>query len=440
MRLQVLILTVIMGFSACRCAQTEDPRSAWLENTIYEDHRDILLREPALTELKFEKMALSPFNYFRGTAGQYLRDVSRPLKTRAAGFSGQTTLLVGDPHPENLGVYRDLEGEQYFEFNDFDAATLGPPEYDVWRLAVGFAVLEAQANTSCESVAAVVDGYASHWRSESVPLDGAIVDDLKRRGLRDGAAREELDDYTGVENGVRTHKVGDIEAREGALWVDTILEPTPEQAQLVQAAFSAYEPTVATRARPGAIKGIVRRLGAGVASYPFLRFYVLTEGPTESLDDDVLLEVKETLAAPRGAGLPIAADQLWSSNGERVVDAQRRLQSSPDVDPLLGWGDAHGMTFRVHERTKYQKGFDVERYTENFADGEWTCDDATLFARQSGAILAQAHGRGGLDLTLSLAQQDETTTFATSYAARVLEDYQRFRQLVERRAWAPKVD
>lgn len=434
-----LLLVGVLGIAACQCQQADDPRSAWLENTIYEDHQDILLREPELAQLKFEKMAQSPFNYFRGSASQYLRDVSRPLKTRAAGFSDATILLVGDPHPENLGVYRDLEGDQSFEFNDFDAATFGPPEYDLWRLVAGFIVLESQASTSCDLGPAVVSGYASPWPSVTTDVEGTIIADLKQRALRDGEAREELDDYTLVEDGVRTLRLGDIEAREGSLFVDTLVAPTPAQRTLVQRAFDSYLPTVATRAQPGNIKDIALRLGAGVASYPFQRFYVLTEGPTASLDDDIILEVKETLSAPRGANLPLNPDKLWASNGERVVDAQRRLQSSPDVDPLLGWGDAGGMSFRVHERTKYQKGFDIVRYQEKMAEGDWDCADAADFATAAGQALAASHHRAGFKVSLSPAQQHETSSFAADYAAQALEDYERFKQLVERHAWSPRL-
>ncbi len=434
MRVDLSILVVVLGLVSCKCGPDSDPRSAWIETMFAQDHQDILLRAPELTEQKFRKMAQTPFNYFRGTGALFLRDLSDPDMTRPKGFSSQRILLVGDPHPENFGTYRDASGAFSLEFNDFDAASMGPPEYDLWRLAVGFEVLEAQAQTSCGASAAMVSGYAAGQGAATTPAD-VIFADLVRRAQRDGDAREELDDYTVIEGGVRTLALGEIEPAEDGISVDELVGLTIEEDRLVRTLMMRYpESTVAHRS-PGAVKAIARRLGAGVASFPLLRFYVLTEGPTLGLEDDLLLEVKETGAVFIIPGVPVLPDELHSTNGERVVKAQRQMQSANALDPWLGWASEGTMSFRIRERSKYQKGFDVLRLEEKIVEGDWTCTDFSVFARSAGQLLATAHRRVGGEVEVNQAAQQEAVAFAKTYSATLLSDYQRFRALVARGAW-----
>ncbi len=441
MRVELFFLVVLLGLMSCKCGPNTNPdsdtRSVWLETTIQQDHQDILLRAPDLTQQKFQKMAATPFNYFRGTGPQFLRDLSDPQTLRPKGWSSQSILLLGDPHPENFGTYRAASGEFTLEFNDFDAAWTGPPEYDLLRLAVGFEVLEQQVQRACGASEAVIAGYGESIVSEvaASDSDGVIFADLVRRAERDGDAREELSDYTIIKDGVRTLVFGELEAPEDGVLVDELVGLTAQEDRLVRGLVERYPDSTLDRRDPGAIKGIARRLGAGVASFPYLRFYVLTEGPTTDLGDDLLLEVKETGAAFSVPGVPVFADELWPNNGARVVDAQRKTQSKVGLDTWLGWAAEGSMSFRFQERTKYQKGFDAQRLKEKLDEGKWTCEDFTVFARSAGRLLGAAHLRAGARGPLAAASQHEALTFAKTYSAIIFSDYQRFRALVARGAW-----
>jgi hypothetical protein len=59
--------------------------------------------------------------------------------------------------------------------------------------------------------------------------------------------------------------------------------------------------------------------------------------------------------------------------------------------PWSSWADAAPLSFRVRERTKYQKNIDIERVAENLADGTWAPADVVELARIAGALLARAH-------------------------------------------------
>jgi hypothetical protein len=60
------------------CGAAADPRAAWLQGTLTDDNRDLLYRDPSLVQGKYAKMALGPYPFFRGTALQWMRDLSDP--------------------------------------------------------------------------------------------------------------------------------------------------------------------------------------------------------------------------------------------------------------------------------------------------------------------------------------------------------------------------
>ena len=113
-------------------------------------------------------MATRHFDFFRGTAGQYWRDVTEagPLaSTTAVGDGGSAWLwIVGDPHLENLGTFRSPDGVVAVDWNDFDAATVGPWWLDLRRLAVSLAVatdeLDRERGTDRVLIEAAVQAYA----------------------------------------------------------------------------------------------------------------------------------------------------------------------------------------------------------------------------------------------------------------------------------------
>lgn len=454
-----------------------DDRANWLRDRNIEDNRDLLERYRALTEGKFRKMAATPYNYFRGTANIYFRDMTLPgfhnYPTQFGSPQASHILLVGDPHPENIGSHLDAKDRMTIDFNDFDGSTYGPYHLDVRRLALGFYILgelNADAMTPAQRqamVRGVVQGYVDeierqnedkgtrfvYKRGKGEREAGAILGDLIRRAERDGDIREELEEYAPIDKDGKSRAMfyGIFEESdiEGVVR-DQLFQPTDEERQRVERWMQNYPESLVDRdmfAR-GAfrIKGISRRVGAGVSSYPVQRYYVLTEGETEALDDDLLIELKEILDPPALGGLPSFGIREFSSNGERVVRAQRALQHNERVDPLLGWstfGDAAPTSVRVRHRTKYQKGVDVARITEELANEEITPDDVITFATRAGTLLAASHarattlqGKPSLEvITAALGKKtagfvDETVAFVEAYGPETLEDYDRFRAMI----------
>lgn len=448
------------------CDTPEAGRRAWLQSTLVDDNRALLEREPALTADKFRKMASRPYFWFRGTMAVYLADVGRPgpgfAPSRFTSQQSSGVLLVGDPHPENLGTFRLADGTMVLEFNDFDASAHGPFTYDVRRLGLGFAAALYEAGRG-EAVSAVVEAVARGYRAEIEALAageaptvarrgeevGAIADDVLRRGERDGDAGEALAEYTRVVGEARVMFEGDVEPPVGGLISDRVLPVEPAEARLVERLVGAYRSTVATPRPAGffAIKGISRRLGAGVSSYPLRRWYVLVEGATAGLDDDRLLEVKELPDPPQPVQRAHLSPRMFHSNGERVIAAQRLLQADgqgAQRDGLLGWAELGSLSVRVRERTKYQKGIDVERIADKMGERKWEADDVAEFAHLAGRLLARGHalaptldGPPGLDAIAAVIARDrgefvtETVDFVLGYHPQVEVDYDVFCALVE---------
>ncbi len=92
-----------------------------------------------LLPIKYGRMATSSFAFFRGSAVVMAADLSK------TPVSGITTMLCGDAHLSNFGIFASPERKLIFNINDFDECYPGPWEWDLKRLAVS-AVLAGKAN------------------------------------------------------------------------------------------------------------------------------------------------------------------------------------------------------------------------------------------------------------------------------------------------------
>src|SRR6202789_432635 len=82
-------------------------------------------RVPALLAIKWERMAASPFGFFRGAVPLMAADLS------VLPHTGLETQLCGDAHVRNLGAYAAPDGRLVFDINDFDETIRGPFEWDI---------------------------------------------------------------------------------------------------------------------------------------------------------------------------------------------------------------------------------------------------------------------------------------------------------------------
>ena len=107
-----------------RCAET---RSSLLEEQAQ-------TRLPELVPIRYGRMLVSPFAFFRGAAYLMAADLADGPRT---GLHAQ---LCGDAHLSNFGIFAAPDRRLVFSINDFDETLPGPFEWDVKRLAASFAV------------------------------------------------------------------------------------------------------------------------------------------------------------------------------------------------------------------------------------------------------------------------------------------------------------
>ena len=89
---------------------------------------------PELVPIRYGRMLVSPFTFFRGAAYPMAADLAGAART------GLDVQLCGDAHLSNFGAFAAPDRRLVFSINDFDETLPGPFEWDVKRLAASFAV------------------------------------------------------------------------------------------------------------------------------------------------------------------------------------------------------------------------------------------------------------------------------------------------------------
>ena len=91
-------------------------------------------RVPELVPIRYGRMLVSPFAFYRGAAKIMANDLATTPQ------SGLTVQCCGDAHLSNFGVFASPERRLVFDVNDFDETLPGPWEWDVKRLAVSMLI------------------------------------------------------------------------------------------------------------------------------------------------------------------------------------------------------------------------------------------------------------------------------------------------------------
>ena len=140
-----------------RAARTETPRTshASLEPAAGRDPLALLDadnegRVPELIPIRYGRMLVSPFAFYRGAAAVMAHDLA---STPRAGLSVQ---LCGDAHLANFGGFASPERAMVFDLNDFDETLPGPFEWDVKRLAASFEIASRHRNLGTKERRTVV--------------------------------------------------------------------------------------------------------------------------------------------------------------------------------------------------------------------------------------------------------------------------------------------
>src|SRR2546430_2531077 len=125
-----------------KAARAETPRSshaAWEPSSQRPRPLGLLeeqaqTRLPELVPIRYGRMLVSPFTFYRGAAYLMASDLAGMPRT------GLHVQLCGDAHLSNFGFFAAPDRGLVFSINDFDETLPGPFEWDVKRLAASVAV------------------------------------------------------------------------------------------------------------------------------------------------------------------------------------------------------------------------------------------------------------------------------------------------------------
>ena len=379
-------------------------------------------RVPALLAIKWERMAASPFGFFRGAVPVMAADLAMLLHT------GILTQLCGDAHVNNLGAYAAPDGRLVFDINDFDETIRGPFEWDLKRLTTSIILAGREAGgktAACDEAAEVL--LKSYRRSihafASMPvleLARYQVHRLQRITPVSQVLRK-AERATPQYNAERLT----IQPKSSAHRIFVENKPlqyrlSPAKAQTILDSLRMYRTTLLPERqhffdqfRP--LDVAFRVVGTGSVG---LRDYVVFfEG--NGSQDPLFLQIKEEPASAYAAYLGEMGEP--QHQGRRVVQGQRAMQFLSDL--FLGWTTIDNRYYLVRQLNDHKAAIVME---------ELKGDGLSQYAEICGELLARGHARAGDPLALagyignSDRFADAIAEFAVDYADQTEADYKVF--------------
>lgn len=401
-----IIFTVLVG---CQPLSDRAARKAWLQEQFVADNRVWLTRDPARVADKFARMAGDPYDLMRGNLAVMLADIARPHVDRPPtrflrSAAATTTLIFGDPHPENAAVCGSPDGADAavtIEYMDLDAAEYGPWTLDLRRAALGWRTLAAQLDgCRCEDdvVDALIDGYLDALidgeqpqlqdRDTAEDLHGEVVEDLFDEAGEEGLERRRFYSATTLGPEGQRRLVIDSEVDPKGKAVLDLTGAERAQAERLLERWARDRP-------PGfRVLDVARRFGVGVSSRPAVRYVFVWDLGDPGEADDQLAQVREVIDPPAFPGRAPRAPHAFETNGQRAAWTAARLWSLPDADPLNGSVEDGAQSFKSQSWWSWIQDFDREDIVEEWEEGDYTPDDIAALARTLGLVLGGAHGRG----------------------------------------------
>jgi uncharacterized protein (DUF2252 family) len=363
-------------------------------------------RVPELVPIRYGRMVVSPFTFYRGAAAVMAADLAR------APASGLRVQACGDAHLSNFGVFAAPDRRLVFDLNDFDETLSGPWEWDVKRLAASFEIAARENGFKRKQRRSVVSTVARAYREAIRGFAGlrnlevwyarldaeAVMQVLRAEGHKlmkkaeKGVAKARAKDSLRALDRL-THEVN---GKMRIVSNPPLVVPV-EELLFGDEGFDLEE----------AIRGVIERYGeslkgdrrhlletyrfrhiarkvVGVGSVGTRAWIVLLTGRDDG--DPLFLQAKEAQASVLE---PHAGESRFQNHGQRVVEGQWLMQAASDS--FLGWCPTTGIDGR-------QRDF----YVRQLWDGKGSIDTEAMtprtmeiYARMCGWTLARAHARSG---------------------------------------------
>jgi uncharacterized protein (DUF2252 family) len=402
-----------------------------------------------LVPIRFGRMLVSPFAFFRGAACVMASDLSSAPRT------GLQVQLCGDAHLSNFGAFAAPDRRLVFDVNDFDETLPGPFEWDLKRLVASFAVAGRSRGFDARVRASITRAVSRAYR-EAMLTSGRMhtldiwyarvdVDEVAKqfKAQASSAAKKQLDKTLAKARTKDTLAAFDkltteVDGKPRIVSEPPLIVPLDEltPSDEARSGHAAMQQLVNSYRRT--LSGDRRRLlerfryadaarkVVGVGSVGTRDWIVLLLGSDSS--DPLFLQAKEAEASVLE---PFLGKSGFTTHGQRVVEGQRLMQAASDI--MLGWFHATGLD-----------GVERDFYVRQLWDSKGSVDVETMepegmvaYGRLCGSTLARAHARSGDAVAIGsyLGTGDEfdrsLATFAETYADQNERDFDALKSAVE---------
>jgi uncharacterized protein (DUF2252 family) len=439
-----------------KAARAELPRSAhgaWEAPLSRRDPIDLLeqqaqTRLPELGPIRYGRMLVSPFAFFRGGAYLMAADLADGPRT---GLQAQ---LCGDAHLSNFGIFAAPDRRLVFSINDFDETLPGPFEWDVKRLAASLAVAGRERGFNGAIRRSVVGAAVREYRE-------AMTHFAERRNIEVWYARLDIAairDQLGAEFSSKQmkrvqSKVANVHTKDSMRALTKLCRTVDGELRIVgNPPLVTPIEDVLPDAEQEHLEDVVRRMirtyqrtlphdrrhllesyryvhaarkVVGVGSVGTRAWILLLTGRDET--DPLFLQFKEA----QGSVLePFLGKSEYGQHGQRVVEGQRMMQAAPDI--LLGWE-------RIITIDGQKRDFYIRQLWDSKGSAEVELMDPPgleAYGTICGWTLARAHARSGDRIAIAAylgggdAFDRAMSSFAETYADQNERDYRALQEAV----------
>ncbi len=392
-------------------------------------------RLPELIPIRHYRMSVSPFAFYRGTAGIMAFDLSHLPHTKLNVQS------VGDCHIMNFGGYATPERTLVFDINDFDETHPAPWEWDVKRLATSFVLVAYNNNMSQKTAEEITFSLVKEYQNNLQIFSDMNMLDLWYKKFDFVSLREEaknpiiknmLSDAI-IKADKKTSQQVFYKITQQVLGNFSITEQPPlvyhpfnvdEVMEMVNTFWDGYLDTLQSDRRfltsHYRIVDIALKV-VGVGSVGTRCYVVLL---MNDKDEPLFLQIKE---ARPSVLAPYTEKSIYGHHGQRVVEGERLIQAASDI--FLGWTTGpQGRHFYIRQLKDKKIAPEVENYNPQIL---------TAYARMCGRVLARAHAKtsnAGI-ISAYIGKNDSfceaITRFAINYSKQVNIDFEEFTKAIK---------
>jgi len=407
-----------------------------------------ITRVPELVPVRYGRMAVSPFTFYRGAALVMASDLA------STGRTGIKVQCCGDAHLSNFGGFATPERSLAFDVNDFDETLPGPWEWDVKRLAASFAIAgrdrgfseieRRQINLAVgrmyrEAMTAFAASPHLHVWYQHLDVDallnqlGPQVNPTIRKRVERAALKARLSDSMQA-----TEKLTAVVAGSRRIISDPpVIVPLEELFQEAEAdalreslerLIASYRRTLQSDRRhlleQYTLVDMARKV-VGVGSVGTRAYVLYFVGRDHG--DPLFLQAKE---AQPSVLAPFVGRSQFTNQGQRVVAGQRLMQAASDI--FLGWERVQGVDgiqrdFYVRQLRDWKASANIDRMIP---------EGMEAYARVCAWTLSRAHARSGDRVAIAayLGRSDvfdrAIADFAETYADQNERDFATFQAAI----------